>query len=56
MWQTPVMLTNFAILLFVIGLMISVFLRAARSHGDSSKGNSQVSRISSSPPFLGPED
>lgn len=42
MWQTPVMLSNFAILLFVVGLMISVFVRAARSRGEWSTGSIQV--------------
>lgn len=42
LWQTPVMLSNFAILFFVVGLMISVFVRAARSRGDWTKGNNQV--------------
>ena len=42
MWQTPVMLSNFAILLFVIGLMISVFVRAVQSRGDWAKGSNQV--------------
>lgn len=46
-WQTPVMLSNFAILLFVIGLMISIFVRAARSLGDWTKGNNQVLVVSS---------
>ena len=41
-WQTPVMLSNFAILLFIIGLMISVFHRAAASRGDWSTGHIQV--------------
>ena len=41
-WQTPVMLSNFAILLFIIGLMISVFVRAAVVHGDWSTGRMQV--------------
>ena len=41
-WQTPVMLSNFAILLFVIGLMISIFARAAALHGDWSTGRIQV--------------
>lgn len=39
------MLSNFAILLFVIGLMISVFVRAARSRGDWTKGNNQVAEL-----------
>ena len=41
-WQTPVMLSNFAILLFVIGLMISMFDRAIRSQRDWTKGDIQV--------------
>lgn len=41
-WQTPVMLSNFAILLFVIGLMISIFVRAVRLRGDWSQGRIQV--------------
>ena len=41
-WQTPVMLSNFAILLFVIGLMISTFVRAARSQNGWIEGNNQV--------------
>ncbi|KAL8831671.1 MAG: hypothetical protein Q9170_005194 [Blastenia crenularia] len=45
MWQTPVMLLNFAILLFVIGLMISVFVRAARYGGDWTNGRIQVRRV-----------
>ena len=42
-WQTPVMLSNFSILLFVIGLMISIFVRASRALGHWSKGDMQVS-------------
>ena len=42
MWQTPVMLSNFAILLFVVGLMISIFVRAARNHADWTTGHNQV--------------
>ena len=41
-WQTPVMLSNFAILLFVIGLLISVFVRAIRTRRDWTKGDLQV--------------
>lgn len=46
-WQTPVMLSNFAILLFVIGLMISMFIRAVRSQRDWTKGDLQVTELSS---------
>lgn len=42
MWQTPVMLSNFAILLFVIGLMISMFVRAIRSQRDWTTGDLQI--------------
>ncbi|KAG8531830.1 uncharacterized protein KY384_003466 [Bacidia gigantensis] len=41
-WQTPVMLLNFAILLFVVGLMIAIFVRASRTHWDWSKGQIQI--------------
>ncbi|KAL9115059.1 MAG: hypothetical protein Q9187_007353 [Circinaria calcarea] len=41
-WQTPVMLLNFAILLFIIGLMIAVFSRAVKAHGDWSTGDIKV--------------
>ena len=46
MWQTPVMLSNFAILLFVVGLMISVFVRAARNGTNWTTGHNQVMRTS----------
>ncbi|KAL8937494.1 MAG: hypothetical protein Q9211_003666 [Gyalolechia sp. 1 TL-2023] len=42
MWQTPVMLSNFAILLFVIGLLISIFDRAARTPRDWTNGRNQI--------------
>lgn len=41
-WQTPVMLSNFAILLFVVGLMISMFVRAVRSRRDWTSGDLQI--------------
>ena len=41
-WQTPVMLLNFAILLFIIGLMIAVFSKAVQAHGDWSSGDMKV--------------
>lgn len=44
MWQTPVMLANIAILLFVIGLMIAIFARAVQSQGDWTKGRNQVTQ------------
>lgn len=44
-WQTPVMLSNFAILLFVIGLLISVFVRAVRSRNGWIEGNNQVFQV-----------
>lgn len=52
MWQTPVMLSNFSILLFVIGLMTSIFARAARTRGDWTKGRNQVLQIPSAPGSL----
>ncbi|KAL8935987.1 MAG: hypothetical protein Q9216_005163 [Gyalolechia sp. 2 TL-2023] len=56
MWQTPVMLSNFSILLFVVGLMISIFARAARTRGDWTKGQIQVSQnFSAVNPFVGRE-
>ena len=41
-WQTPIMLSNFSILLFIVGLMIAIFARAVASHGDWSKGDSKI--------------
>ena len=41
-WQTPIMLSNFSILLFIIGLMIGIFAKAAASRGDWSKGDPKV--------------
>ncbi|MCJ1235150.1 hypothetical protein MMC14_003116 [Varicellaria rhodocarpa] len=38
-WQTPVMLLNFALLLYIIGLMTAVFSRAVAARGDWSDGN-----------------
>ena len=41
-WQTPIMMSNFAILLFIVGLMIAVFARAAATMGDWSKPDGKV--------------
>ena len=41
-WQTPVMLSNFAILLFIVGLLIKVFNEAVASMGDWTTGDIQV--------------
>lgn len=45
MWQTPVMLANIAILLFVIGLMISIFARAVKTRGDWTMGRNQIAIV-----------
>lgn len=42
LWQTPIMFLNFSILLFVIGLMISIFVRAAASTGGLSSPETKV--------------
>lgn len=41
-WQTPIMMSNFAILLFIVGLMIAIFARAAATMGDWSKPDGKV--------------
>ena len=41
-WQTPIMLSNFSILLFIVGLMIAIFVRAAATLGDFSKSDTKV--------------
>ncbi len=42
LWQTPVMLLNFAILLFIVGLLVKVFNAAVVSKGDWKTGDIQV--------------
>ncbi|MDI1490464.1 MAG: hypothetical protein OHK93_001667 [Ramalina farinacea] len=41
-WQTPIMMSNFAILLFIVGLMIAIFARAAATMGDWSKPDGKI--------------
>lgn len=42
MWQAPIMLLNFSILLFIIGLMLSIFVRAVASTGGLSSPEIKV--------------
>ena len=41
-WQTPVMLSNFSILLFVIGLFVKLFQAAVATNGNWQTGDIQV--------------